>query len=221
MAEVRYLERFICKYIPLDQVIAKEEKVQWTLIPSKQITARILINNAKIQHGLFLLFFIMLDITLIWISVPPLIQNNQSQFLIFSLLLITVSSLVIVYLLQSFMHLKESKLSSLEWFSEYTLTDKKLYLKMTRFFLAKKHQPVSCKIRIIDLRIIRTVKLYQSFWDKRYKETASFKIRMISPYRATTLYNIPEPEKFMTTISNTLNAIHNENGFPTSPSRSE
>ncbi len=218
MAEVRYFERVICKYIPLDQVIGKEEKVQWTLIPSKQITARILINNAKIQHGVFLLFFIILDITLILISVPPLIQNYQSQFLIFSLLLITISSFVIVYLLQSFMHLKESKLSSLDWFSEYSLTDKKLYLKMTRFFLAKKHQPVNCKIRIIDLRIIRAVNLYKSFWDKRYKETASFKIKLIPPYSSITLHNLPEPESFMNLLSNTLNSTPIKNSSPDPPS---
>lgn len=207
MTKERYFEQYICKYIPLDQVIGKEEKVQWTMIPSKQIAARILVNNAKIQHLFFLIFFIVLEVILIWSSIAPLLQNNLSPFLIFSLLLLAISSCIIVYLSHSLMQLKESALSVLEWFSEYTLTDKRLYLKMTRLLITKKNHPINCRIRIVDLRIIQGVKLYRSFWDRYYKETASFKIRM-PPYPPTTLHNLPNPETFMSTISNALNALN-------------
>jgi hypothetical protein len=208
MTEVRYFEQYICKYIPLIQVISKDEIIQWTIIPSKQITSRILVNNARIQHIFFLSFFIMLEVVLIWISIPPLIQNYQPPFLIFSLLLVALSTCVIVYFLHSLPQIKESALLSLEWYSEYALTNKKLYLKMTRVFFTKKSQPVSCRIRIVDLRIIRAVKLYRSFWDRHYKETASFKIKLLPPYPPITLHNLPNPEIFMTTISNTLNSRH-------------
>jgi hypothetical protein len=214
MTEACYFEQYICKYLPLNQVIGKEETIQWTIIPSKQITSRILVNNARIQHVFFLSFFIILEVILIWISIPPLIQNHLPPFLIFFLFLVALSACVIVYLLHSLMQLNESALPALEWYSEYALTNKKLYLKMTRVFFTKKSQPVSCRIRIVDLRIIRTVKLYKSFWDRRYKETASFKIRMISPYPAITLHNLPNPENFMATISNALNSIHSKNGLP-------
>lgn len=212
MVKENYFEQYICKFIPLDQVIGKEEKVQWTMIPSKQITIRILVNSTRMQHIFFLILFVILDIVLIWISIPPLLQNSLLQFLFFSVFLTALSSCVIVYLLHSLRQLKESALSGFDWFSEYTLTDKRLYLKMTQFFLTKKNHPVSCKIRIIDLRIIRAVKLFRSFWDRHYKETASFKIKLIAPYPSTMLHNLPNPENFMSTISNILNSIHNKNG---------
>ena len=211
MTESDYFERFICKYIPLDKVIGENEKILWSSTPAKDIISRIFYNDTKIQRLVILIFFIIVQIIFLWISLPSLIKAFNIAFLIFFLIFISLSTIATVYLANTILQLKASAFISPNWYSEYILTNKKLYLKLTRLIYPQGDRPTTCKIHIINLQLIQAIKFYRSFWDRHYKETASFKIKLSSPYHSIAMHNLSEPEEFMSIISKLLDSLHNKN----------
>jgi predicted secreted protein len=203
-----YFEQFICKYIPLNQVIGENEEVLWTSEPAKDIVARIFFNNTRIQRILFLSFFVIVEIILIGISLPSIVQNFQATSLILFLIFLSLFSIAAIYLLYTLLKLKVSAFISQNWYSEFALTNKKLYLKLTRLIYPQKGQPITCKICIVDLLLIRAIKFYKSFWDRHYKETGSFRIKLTPPHHSINIHNLPQPETFMSTISKVLDSLH-------------
>jgi len=193
-----YFEQFFCKHIPLMQVIGNEERLLWSSAPAKDVVARIFYNNARLVRLLFFIFFGICDSIVIGLGL-----------LIFIIIFSILFSFASAYLIYSFFQIKESIYLSQSWYSEYALTNKKLYLKLTRLAATNKNHPITCKIRIIGLTLIRAVKMYNSFWDKHYKKTASFKIKFKPPYSSITLYNLPDPEKAMSAFVQALNSVQN------------
>jgi hypothetical protein len=77
---------------------------------------------------------------------------------------------------------------------------------MTRIGPTKKGMPHPCRLHILQLSHIQSVKLYESFWEKRYKETGSIWIRAIAPKISVTLHNLAQPDHVMNVLTNALDA---------------
>ena len=200
-------DRFICTHLPLSQVIGSDEEVLQTFAPVNHVVARIFANMARIHRLIFIIFFSLIDIIVIWIYVPLLLQGSGVETLIFLVFLLMLFTVAIGYLLFSLRRIKESNYAFLQS-SEYMLTNKKLYLKMTRIGPTKKNQSQPHKLRIIDLASIRRVKLYTSFWDKRYQETGSIRIKLVPPHRSVTLHNLPHPNEVLSPLIETVSSLH-------------
>ncbi|NVM53830.1 MAG: hypothetical protein HWN66_09025 [Candidatus Helarchaeota archaeon] len=200
-------DKFICAHLPISQVIGSDEEIVQSFAPAKHIVARIFANTARMYRFVFISFFSILDIILIWICVPLLIQGSGSEVLIFFVFSFTLFTLPIGYFIFSLRRINKSNDAFLSS-SEYMLTNKKLYLKMTRIGYVKKNRPQVCKLRIIDLSFIRSVNLYKSFWDKRYQETGSIRIKLAPSHRSATLHNLPHPDKVMSSLTKILNSFH-------------
>ncbi|MHA1132460.1 MAG: hypothetical protein ACTSRC_08435 [Candidatus Helarchaeota archaeon] len=202
-----YFNERICKYIPLSQVISPEEKVLWNSIPAKHIVAKILYNTTRLYYSFPIVVLAICEFTLIWLSLPYLIAHFNYDFLISFIILLIILNYLLFFLLRIVLHIKLSTFASQDWYSEYILTGSKLYLKKTRFSLYKIEHPAICKIQIIDLSIIQTIKLYQSFWDKRYKETSSLRLKLRHPFPSIHIRHIPDSEIAMHSLIQGLNAV--------------
>lgn len=207
ITDSKCFDKFICAHLPLSQVIGSDEEVLQTFAPANHVVARIFTNMARIPRLIFIIFFALIDIVLIWIYMPLLLQGSGVEILILFIFFLILFTVAIGYLLFSLRRIKESNYASLQS-SEYLLTNKKLYLKMTRIGPTKKNQSQPYKLRIIDLASIRRVKLYKSFWDKRYQKTGSIRIKLVPPHRSVTLHNLAHPEKVISPLVEILKSLH-------------
>jgi hypothetical protein len=192
------------------QVIGNEETLLWSSAPAKDVVARIFYNNARLVRLLFFIFFAICDGIVIGLGLFALLKAFELGLLVSIITFSILFSFASAYLMYSFFQIKESIYLSQSWYSEYALTNKKLYLKLTRLAATNKDHPITCKIRIIGIPLIQRIKMYKSFWDKRYKKTGSFRIKFKSPYPSITLYNLPDPETAMAALSSALNSIQNQ-----------
>ncbi len=199
-------EHFICPYLPLAVIVGTEEEMLLRFAPARDIVARIFANMARIYRLVFILLFSISDVILIWFCVPLLIQSFQVELFIFLLVFSILFAGANAYLIISFFKIKESVYSSFQS-SEYILTKTKLFLKMTRIAPPKPNIPQPCLLRIVELPLIQSLKLYRSFWDKRYKRTGSIRIKLARPHRSLTLHNLESPEEVMTHLTTILNSL--------------
>ena len=199
-------ENFICPHLPLAVIVGNEEEVLLSFAPARNIVIRIFTNMARLYRFIFIIIFSIIDVILLWICIPLLIQSFQTDILIFFIVFLTLFSGADLYLIISLLNIKTSTYDSLPA-SEYILTKTKLYLKMVRIAPPKKERPPTCLLQIIELPLIRSLRLHQSFWDKRYKETGSIRIKLASPHRSLKLHNLPQPETVMNHFTNILNSL--------------
>jgi len=199
-------ENFICPHLPLSVIVGNEEEVLLSFAPARNIVIRIFTNMARLYRFIFIIIFSIIDVILIWICIPLLIQSFQTDILIFFIVFLTLFSGADLYLILSLIKITESTYDSLPS-SEYILTKTKLYLKMTRIAPPKENRPPTCLLRIIDLPLVRSLKFYRSFWDKHYKKSGSIRIKLAHPHRAITLHNLNHPEKVMHHLTSALNSL--------------
>lgn len=196
-------EHFICSQLPLSQVIGPDEQVILRFAPDPEIVPRVLANEARFYRIFFLILFVIVEISFFLFCIPFL---SQPVVLLFLLILFCVFSCAEVYLITSILKNKASKYTSITS-SEYILSEKKLYLKMTPISFSKQNRSLPCRLIIIDLAAIRSVKFYRSIWDRYYKQTGSFRIKAIAPYSSITLHNIPHTTPLMTLLTTAIKSV--------------
>ncbi len=202
-----YFQERICEHIPLSKVVDPGEKVIWESGPAKQVVIQILCAITRLYYLFPTVVLVICVFCLIWFGLPPLLATLDYGSTMGFLILLFILIVLIIYLLKTCFAIKPSSFASQEWHSEYILTDSKLYLKKTRVSLAKSRHPATCKIQLIDLSLVQAVKLYDSYWDKRYGETRSIRIKLPRPYPSLALRHLSDAEMAMRSFLQILDKI--------------